>query len=116
MKSMVFKPSISEDLKNVEQIFDKSYIAALLQVDKAQLGRWEKNRTKPKRENMAKIAGLNYILFRLSENFRHQETMLKWLNGTNAHLNDSRPIDLIRSNRFNEVLSAIDAYETGAFA
>ena len=52
---------------------------------------------------------------RLLQTF-HRETAVSWLYGMNAHLGDRRPIDLLASGRVSEVLAAIEAEETGAYA
>ena len=46
----------------------------------------------------------------------HRETALKWLAGFNAHLRNRRPIDVIAQGRITEVIDAIEAEETGAYA
>ena len=45
-----------------------------------------------------------------------RETAIKWLQGFNAHLRDRRPIDLLSAGRITEVLAALEAEETGAYA
>lgn len=39
-----------------------------------------------------------------------------WLNGHNAFLGGSTPLEMIRRGRTSEVLDAIDGDETGVFA
>ena len=46
----------------------------------------------------------------------HKDVVAKWLRGTNAHLGDRRPIDVIRQGRLSEVVAAIEAEKAGAFA
>jgi hypothetical protein len=43
-------------------------------------------------------------------------TIPKWLHGVNAHLGDRRPIDVLRDGRLSEVVLAIEAEKSGAFA
>jgi hypothetical protein len=43
-------------------------------------------------------------------------TIPKWLHGTNAHLGHRRPIDVLRDGRLSEVIAAIEAEQSGAFA
>lgn len=39
-----------------------------------------------------------------------------WLRGTNAHLGHRTPLDVIRTGRMSEVVAAIEAEKSGAFA
>lgn len=43
-------------------------------------------------------------------------TARKWLTGSNAHLGDQRPIDLIGNRRIAEVLAALEQDELGSYA
>ena len=40
----------------------------------------------------------------------------EWLRGINAHLGHRTPLDVIRTGRVSEVLAAIEAEKSGAFA
>lgn len=116
MRIIQYQPNINYDLSNLEAVFgSRSEVANILGVDKSQLTRWRKQ-THPDRLNMSKIFGINFVISRLMENFRYPESAMKWLNGVNMHINNQRPVDLLRQNKIKEVLSAIDMYETGAYA
>lgn len=39
-----------------------------------------------------------------------------WLRGTNAHLNDRTPLAVLKTGRLSEVMSAIEAEQSGAYA
>lgn len=43
-------------------------------------------------------------------------TIPKWLHGLNAHLGHRRPVDVLRDGRLSEVVAAIEAEKSGAFA
>jgi hypothetical protein len=43
-------------------------------------------------------------------------SILKWLRGVNAHLDNRRPVDLIRQGSLSEVIAAIEAMKRGAYA
>jgi len=43
-------------------------------------------------------------------------TIPKWLHGVNAHLGHRRPLDVLRDGRLSEVIAAIEAEKSGAFA
>jgi hypothetical protein len=42
--------------------------------------------------------------------------LCKWLSGTNAHLGNRRPIDLLARNRVAEVVGAIEQADLDAYA
>jgi uncharacterized protein (DUF2384 family) len=65
--------------------------------------------------NRRKVEDVEFVLSRLLQ-FLDKETAIKWLQGMNAHLGDRRPIDLLANGRVAEVLEAIEAEETGAYA
>jgi uncharacterized protein (DUF2384 family) len=69
----------------------------------------------PDAENRRKVEGVEFILTRLLDLW-DRDTALKWLQGMNAHLGDRRPIDLLAAGRVTEVLRAVEAAETGAYA
>lgn len=97
-----------------EHLRSQSELARLLQVDRSRVSRWLKSET-PDPENKAKLEALEYVFSRLTA-FLHPETAEKWLFGTNAHLGNRRPIDLLRDGRVSEVIAAVEQVETGAYA
>jgi hypothetical protein len=116
MEAAIYKPEIENLLNLLEKILGgRKILADLLGVDKSQITRWHKL-TYPDKKNLAKIIGINYIIVRLMQNFRYVDSALKWLNGENLHLNNRRPIDVLKDNRINDILLAIDMYETGSYA
>ena len=48
--------------------------------------------------------------------FLDDRSIPKWLSGTNAHLGDRRPIDVLTQGRLSEVIAAIEAEKSGAYA
>lgn len=89
-------------------------LARLIGVSPSRVSRWL-NDEEPDPENRRKVEGLEFVLSRLF-NTMEPETAVKWLHGFNAHLRDHRPIDLLAVGRVAEVLVAIEADETGAYA
>ena len=89
-------------------------LARLIGVSPSRVSRWLQNE-EPDAENRRKIDGIEYVLSRLLETWE-RETALKWLAGFNAHLRNRRPIDVIAQGRITEVIDAIEAEETGAYA
>ena len=89
-------------------------VASALRVDRSRVNRWLRDAT-PDATNLRKLEGTEFALARLSSVY-DRPTAVKWLMGVNAHLGDRRPIDLLVAGRVAEVIAAIDAEESGAYA
>jgi len=90
-------------------------VAEALGVDRAQVKRWREGRTAPGPENADRIVGLDTAVELLS-GYLEPSSIPKWLMGLNAHLGDRRPIDLLRRGNLAEVIAAIEALKSGAYA
>ena len=90
-------------------------VAEALGVNRAQVRRWREGRTEPGPENADRIVGLDAVVELLS-GYLQPTSIPKWLNGFNAHLGDRRPIDLLRQGNLSEVVGAIEALKSGAYA
>jgi uncharacterized protein (DUF2384 family) len=86
-------------------------IAAVLDVDPAQLSRWKRGQT-PDPENADRLAGLDLVVQMLS-GYLSPSRLRKWLQGPNVHLNDRSPIALLRMGAVAEVLTAVQALKSG---
>ena len=82
--------------------------------DRSRVTRWLRDAA-PDATNQRKLESVEFAMARLLQTF-HRETAVSWLYGMNAHLGDRRPIDLLADGRVSEVLAAIEAEETGAYA
>jgi len=89
-------------------------VARTLGVSRSRISRWLKDE-EPDLVNLRKLEGVEFIIARLLQTFE-PSTARKWLTGFNAHLGDRRPVDLLRQGRVRDVLVAIEAEETGAYA
>ena len=89
-------------------------VARALGVSRSRVSRWLGDET-PDAENRRKLDGVEFVLSRLLAAFEPAAAR-KWLYGLNAHLGDRRPIDLLAAGRVAEVVAAIEAEETGAYA
>jgi transcriptional regulator with XRE-family HTH domain len=89
-------------------------VARTLGVSRSRISRWLKDE-EPDLVNLRKLEGVEFIFARLLQTFE-PSTARKWLTGVNAHLGDRRPVDLLRQGRVRDVLVAIEAEETGAYA
>jgi transcriptional regulator with XRE-family HTH domain len=83
-------------------------------VDRSRIARWKQGEA-PDPANAERLVGLDTVVALLS-GFLTQSSIPKWLNGFNAHLGNRRPIDVIRIGRLSEVIAAIEAEKSGAFA
>jgi len=98
----------------VEDMGSQAQVAQALDVDRSRVSRWL-NDEEPDRENLLKLEAVEFALSRLQLTYQ-RPTALKWLYGFNAHLGGARPIDLLNRGRVADVLRAIEADETGAYA
>jgi len=98
----------------VADMGSQAQVARALDVDRSRVSRWLIDE-EPDRDNLLKLEAVEFVLSRLQLTYQ-RSTALKWLYGVNAQLGDARPIDLLTKGRVAEVLVAVEAAETGAFA
>jgi transcriptional regulator with XRE-family HTH domain len=98
----------------VDDMGSQAQVARALEVSPSRVSRWLKDE-EPDRENLIKLEAVEFALSRLQLTYQ-RPTALKWLYGFNAHLGGARPIDLLNRGRVSDVLRAIEADETGAYA
>lgn len=89
-------------------------VADVLDVSRAQPRRWREGQV-PDPENRDRIIGLDAVIALLS-GYLAESSIPKWLHGVNAHLDDRRPISVLREGRVSDVIAAIEAQKSGAFA
>jgi hypothetical protein len=99
----------------IEDAGTQAAVARLVGVDRSRITRWLTTDQQPDADNRRTIDALEFVLARLRSRYRPQ-TAFKWLEGVNPHLRGSRPIDLLRAGRVAEVIAALEADETGAYA
>lgn len=88
-------------------------LARLLGVDRSRITRWRQGDL-PDPANADRVVGIDAVVELLS-GFLDERSIPKWLYGTNAHLGDRRPVDVLVSGRLSEVIAAIEAEKSGAF-
>jgi transcriptional regulator with XRE-family HTH domain len=89
-------------------------MAASFGVHRSQIARWKQG-APPDPANAERLLGLDVVVS-LLEGFLELESIPKWLRGINAHLGHRRPLDVLREGRLSEVVRAIEAEKSGAFA
>jgi len=89
-------------------------LAELLDVSPAQVSRWLRGQGIDDR-NAERVDLLEVAMAQLLRLY-HADAAGFWLEGLNPHLDDRRPIDLIRRGRAGALLDAIAAERAGSFA
>ena len=90
-------------------------VAEALGVDRAQVKRWREGATTPGPGNAERIVGLDAVV-ELLTGWLEPPSIRKWLFGHNAHLSDRRPVDVLRDGNLSDVIAAIEALKSGAYA
>ena len=89
-------------------------IANIVDVSPPTVSRWSTGKGAPTIHTQTIIADLRYVVDRLSDFYSAEETRL-WLHATHPLLNNQRAIDLINEGRTEEVLTAIEQLDAGAY-
>jgi uncharacterized protein (DUF2384 family) len=89
-------------------------LAQALGVSPAQVGRWIRGQGIDP-VNAERVDVLELVMASLLRLYAPSAAE-RWLFGLNPHLGDRRPIDLVRRGRAQELLTAISAERSGAFA
>ena len=106
---------VSDRLEQITRVLGSdAAVADLLDVSRAQPRRWREGQV-PDPENRDRIIGLDAVIALLS-GFLAESSIPKWLNGVNAHLDDRRPISVLREGRIADVIAAIEAQKAGVYA
>jgi transcriptional regulator with XRE-family HTH domain len=104
---------IIEDLRAQGGLQGKD-IANIVNVSTATVSRWSNGNGSPSLKTQTVIADLRFVVERLSDFYTPDEARL-WLNSRHPLLNNERAIDLINTDRTEEVLGVIERLDSGAF-
>lgn len=104
---------ILEDLRSVGGLQGRD-IANIVDVSTATVSRWLHGNGSPNLRTQTVIADLRYVVDRLSDFCTADETRL-WLHSRHPLLNGERAIDLINTDRTEEVLAVIERLDAGAY-
>ncbi len=104
---------IIDDLRNRGGLQGKD-IANIVDVSPATVSRWSQGGSTPGLHVQTVIADLRYVVDRLSDFYAADETRL-WLHARHQLLGGERAIDLINTDRTEEVLAVIERLEAGAY-
>ena len=100
--------ALSRDLGSQRKLAD------LLGVSPAQVSRWQRGQGIDD-VNADAVDLLELVMSNLLRLYE-SEAAVRWIVGVNPHLGDRRPLDLVRSGKSRELLDAIAAERSGAFA
>jgi uncharacterized protein (DUF2384 family) len=90
-------------------------VADVLGVSKSQPSRWKDGTERPGAETGRLIVDLEHVIARALQIWE-PDVVPVWLTSANPYLNQARPIDVLRSRGAGEVLEALDATLSGAYA
>lgn len=62
-----------------------------------------------------RVVGVDVVAELLS-GFLDERSIPKWLYGVNAHLDYRRPVDVLQTGHLSEVIAAVEAEKSGAYA
>lgn len=89
-------------------------VANLLEVRPETVSRWNQGKAFPQPEPEQRLLELGYIVEQLAELYEPDEARL-WLLSPQKIFRGERPVDLIRSGRYQEVLHAIHQLQEGVY-
>lgn len=99
----------------IQALGSQSRVADLLDVSRSQPGKWSKGEESPSPERARELIDLDHVVARVVS-WLGADMTISWLNGSNAFLDGARPIDVLRSQGSSEVVDALDAEMSGAYA
>jgi transcriptional regulator with XRE-family HTH domain len=105
--------TILDDLRDRGGLADVD-IANIVGASPPTVSRWTTGRASPPLHTQTIIADLRYVVDRLADLYRPEETRL-WLHASHPLLNNERAIDLIGSGRIEDVLAVIERLDAGAY-
>jgi transcriptional regulator with XRE-family HTH domain len=89
-------------------------VANIASVSPATVSRWSAGTSFPHPKMQLLISDLRYVVDRLAELYDPEETRI-WLYAKHRLLGGERAIDLIHSDRADEVLAVIEGLDEGAY-
>lgn len=99
----------------IRALGSQTRVADLLEVSRSQPGKWSKGEELPSPERARALIDLDHVVARVVS-WLGPDMTISWLNGSNAFLDGARPIDVLRVRGSSEVIDALDAEMSGAYA
>lgn len=91
-----------------------SELAEELGVNRSSVARWKQGQP-PQMKSKEMLINLNVVVS-LLRGYLERDVVPDWLQGVNPMLGNRRPIDVLRTGRLSEVVAAIEAERSGAYA
>lgn len=91
-----------------------SALADTLGVNRSRVARWKQGEAADP-ENEERLRHLGVVVSLLA-GYLDRRAIPDWLTGVNPHLGHRRPIDVLMSGRLSEVVAAVEAEISGAYA
>jgi hypothetical protein len=89
-------------------------IADFAGIDRSRVTRFKQGKNlEPETAALLDAVGVTVTQLR---GFLDDDAIPEWLRGVNAHLGHRTPLDVLRTGRLSEVIAAIEAEKSGAFA
>ncbi len=89
-------------------------IADFAGIDRSRVTRFKQGKNL-ERDTAALLDAVGVTVTQL-RGFLEDAAIPEWLRGANAHLGHRTPLDVLRTGRLSEVIAAIEAEKSGAFA
>jgi hypothetical protein len=102
--------------KTIDDLKDRGHlsgvdVANIAEVSKATVSRWSAGTAAPHPKTQLILSDLRYVVDRLAEFYTPDETRL-WLHARNELLGGATAMELIRQQRTQEVLQAIERLDS----
>jgi Protein of unknown function (DUF2384) len=105
----------AERAARLARLFGTRGLARLLGVSPSQPSRWQSGQEVPGPLVAPRLVDLDYVVSRLLLLW-DESVLLDWLTGPNGFLEGARPIDVILTRGTTDVVDAIQAQASGAYA
>lgn len=99
----------------IESVGGVTQLASMLHVSKSQPSRWGRGQESPGPEAGRLLIDLDHVMAR-AQLLWAPAVATVWLNSPNAFLDGAKPMDVLRTRGSGDVIHALDATMSGAFA
>jgi transcriptional regulator with XRE-family HTH domain len=89
-------------------------IAQLVGATPQTLSRWTTGKNEPQSEHLQRLLSLHYLAEQLAEFFEPADVKF-WLMSPHPQLGGQTPMDLLRQNRFPEILDVIERMRDSSY-
>ncbi|MGH7918513.1 MAG: antitoxin Xre/MbcA/ParS toxin-binding domain-containing protein, partial [Candidatus Dormibacteraceae bacterium] len=108
-------PLVRERADFLVQLIGGAELARWLRVSRSQPTRWRTGAEQPSVEAARELVDLDHVMTRALMLWTPR-VATDWFTSANAYLDGARPIDVLRIRGSAEVIDALDAVTSGAYA